>query len=128
MKKTPMLLSFLLLVLFGLESFGQIPQKTTNTADKFFDIKIEDLLKSKKTVGLSQIATNVEYIKLETTNECLLYSMAKYYFSDSIIFVTNKDHILKFNYNGKYLGKILKVGRGPDEIFCMIKTACYSEK
>jgi hypothetical protein len=37
------------------------------------------------------------------------------YFHDSIIFIV-RGPVLKFSYDGKFLGEILKIGRGPEEI------------
>jgi hypothetical protein len=84
--------------------------------DKFFEIKYEDILKRGKGTILSQIASKVEYIQLETNTDCLLGPFAKYYFADSLIFISNRDHILKFSYSGKFLKRIGNSGRGPGEI------------
>jgi len=92
------------------------PSQSKNINDKFFEIKYEELLKQKNIIRLSQIASKVEYIQLETNNECLLSSQARYFFVDSLIFVDNMDHILKFNSHGKFLTKIGRPGRGPGEI------------
>lgn len=84
--------------------------------DKFFEIKYEELLKQKNNIKLSQIASKVEYIQLETNQNCLLNHNAKYYFTDNFIFVNNWDHILKFSSDGRFLKKIGNPGRGPGEI------------
>lgn len=82
----------------------------------FYTIKYENLLATKKITYLSQIATNVEYIKLETNEHCLLGNYTEYFFLDDMILVYTGSHILKFSLKGKFLGKILSVGRGPGEI------------
>ena len=46
----------------------------------------------------------------------MLRRKVNYCFTDSLIFVVNFDHILKFSYTGKFLDKIGKPGRGPNEI------------
>jgi hypothetical protein len=92
------------------------PSQSKNISDKFFEIKYEDLLKQKNNIRLSQIASKVEYIQLETNENCLINSNAKYYFSDNFIFVSNRDHILKFSSDGMFLKKIGNPGRGPGEI------------
>lgn len=83
--------------------------------DKFFEIRYENLLKNKQIIGLSQLALNVEYIPLETNDDCII-GRGKYFFTDSLLFVSNRDHILKFSRNGKFLRKIGSPGRGPGEI------------
>lgn len=82
----------------------------------FFQINYERLLKNGKSVYLSEIASGVEYIPLETNSECVIGNNPQYFFTDSLIFVNNKDHILKFTRGGKFLARIGTSGRGPQEI------------
>jgi hypothetical protein len=84
--------------------------------DKFFEIKYENILANTKIVPLSQVASNIEYIKLETNDECMIRKINSCFFTDSLIFIANRDHILKFSRDGKFLQKIGKPGRGPGEI------------
>lgn len=109
---------FALLITLGLInlSFFQKSTQPNLKSDKFFEIKYEELLKQKNTIKLSQLATMVEYIRLKTNENCLIDNTAKYFFSDGFIFVKNKDHILKFSSDGKFLKKIGSPGRGPGEI------------
>jgi hypothetical protein len=116
-------MKYLLFILFSLlvYSCNDIPNSkktlsSSDNSDKFFEIKYEDLLNKKQVSGLSQIASNVEYIQLETKKECLIRSVVSYFFTDSLIFIKNFDHILKFSRNGKFLKKIGNPGRGPGEI------------
>jgi hypothetical protein len=85
-------------------------------SERFFEINYENLLNQKNTVRLSQLATEVKYIRLETNANCLIYNTAKYYFSGNFIFVRNRDHILKFSSEGRFIKKIGNPGRGPGEI------------
>ncbi len=89
---------------------------SSSSFNSFFEINYEEVLQNKQVIGLSQIASNVEYIKLETNNECLIRPVVRYFFSDSLIFVQNVNHILKFSREGKFLKKIGNPGRGPGEI------------
>ncbi len=84
--------------------------------DKFFEINYENVLQNSKIIPLSQVATNVGYIKLETNNDCMIKRINQCFFTDSLIFIGNRDHILKFSRNGKFLQKIGSPGRGPGEI------------
>ena len=92
------------------------PSSPFNNPDKFFEIRYEDLLDNKQVIGLSQVASDVEYIKLETTNDCVIKRISECFFTDSLIFIGNRDHILKFSRDGKFLQKIGSPGRGPGEI------------
>lgn len=96
--------------------------------DKFFEIKYEEVLKQKNTIKLSQIASEVKYIHLETNKDCMVYNNAKYYFSDNFIFVQNRDHILKFSSEGKFIKQIGTPGRGPGEITSITTTSIIPEK
>jgi len=83
---------------------------------KFFEINLEKVFNKNQTIPLSQIASEVEYIVLETREECMVRPVVRYYFTDSIIFIKNFDHILKFSRNGKFIQRIGTSGRGPGEI------------
>lgn len=86
----------------------------------FFEINYEELLKQKNICYLSKIATDVRYVQLETNEHCLISGLAKYYFSDSLIFVSDKDHVLEFSIGGKFIRQIGKPGNGPGEISSII--------
>jgi hypothetical protein len=85
-------------------------------SDDIMEIIYDNLLKNKKPIKLSEIAEDVEYICLESSQNCLLRRKVDYLFIDSLIFIRNYDHILKFSRDGKYLKKIGTPGRGPAEI------------
>lgn len=108
----------LLLVIFlsSNKAYSDKDHSISQNTDKFFKISYEDLIKNKQTISLSQIASNVEYIKLETNKDCIIGSAARCFFTDSVIFIANGGPLLKFSYSGKFLGEILKIGRGPGEI------------
>ncbi len=122
--------TLLLLVFAFLYSFNIQNDKVSKAnPDNFFQIKYETLLKKKETIGLSQIATNVEYIKLETKDDCLLWGgVKKYLFTDNFLFISNKDHILKYSRDGKFIKKIGAPGRGPGEIDLIINMSILPDK
>jgi hypothetical protein len=121
---------FTLLITLGLInlSFFQKSAQPILKNDKFFEIKYEELLKQKTTIKLSELATKVEYIQLETSENCLIDNTAKYYFSDNFVFVRNRDHILKFSSDGKFIKQIGTPGRGPGEITSIHTTSIIPEK
>lgn len=103
--------------------------KTGNSdADKFFDLNFEEALSNKKAYPLSEIASGIQYIKLETNDSCLLRPVVRYFFTDDFIFVRNFDHILKFSREGKFLQRIGKSGRGPGEIDLIRSMSVIPEK
>lgn len=94
----------------------------------FFVINYEKSLLDKKNIALSEIASKVEYVQLETNPDCLLNTKARFFFTDSIIFVDNHDNILKFSITGKFLKKIGTTGRGPGEISKIADLSIIPEK
>lgn len=64
---------------------------------------------------LSEIATDIKYIPLETKDECLFgdgYDIR--YMEDGIFAVTNSSYF-RFDKEGKFLNRIGKTGQGPEE-------------
>ncbi len=84
--------------------------------NKFFTLNYEEILKQPAIIKLSEIASDIEYVSLETNDECLLRTTSVYNFTDDYIFVDNVDHVLMFDRNGNFIRKIGKSGRGPGEI------------
>ncbi len=121
------LILFLFLFLYSFTT--QKENVSKSNPDKFFQINYENLLKMKEMIGLSQIAANVEYVNLETNDECLMWGgLKRYLFTDDFIFISNKDHILKFTREGKFIRKIGSPGRGPGEIDLVVNMSILPEK
>jgi hypothetical protein len=83
---------------------------------EFYEINCEEAISNNREFLLSEAASDVEYIRLETNDSCLVRSGVRYLFTDEFIFIQNRDHILKFSRDGKFLHKIGKPGKGPGEI------------
>ena len=109
---------FLLVAVLVLSCNGGIEQQVEPGDDrnKFFVVDYASVLNNKTKVNLSQLTDNIEYITLETNENCLLHRMAKYFFTDDFIFVDNSTHILQFDRSGKFIKQIGTPGRGPGEI------------
>jgi len=122
--------TLILFVTLFLYSFNTQKENVSKSKpDKFFQINYETLLKKKEMIGLSQIASNVEYVNLETRDECLMWGGVKrYLFTDDFIFISNRDHILKFSRDGKFISKIGTPGRGPGEIDLIINMSILPDK
>jgi len=98
------------------KSDNKTKSKDEVNGNKFFEINYEDELKNKTTVFLSDIASEVRYIKLETGDKFMISGRPEYYFSDSLIFIANYNQLLAFDYSGKFVRQIGTPGRGPGEI------------
>ena len=85
------------------------------------ELSIIDIDKNKiSEFALSEIADSVIAIPLETNSNCLLSYMRKVKFSDEYIFIGDKKSLYRFDYNGRFINKITKEGRGPGEITAFI--------
>ncbi len=109
---------FLLLpvLVFSCNRGGEQQQAPGYDRDKFFVVDYESILTNKSKVNLSQITDDIEYVRLETDESCLLHSRAEYHITSEYIFVDNVEYILQFDRNGKFIKQIGKPGRGPGEI------------
>lgn len=74
-------------------------------------------LTEKENIGLSEIAKDVRYIPLETSEECLLSDELQLYYSSEYIFVGDQkiQKFYRFDKDGKFLNAIGKKGEGPEE-------------
>ncbi|MDL2265933.1 6-bladed beta-propeller [Parabacteroides sp. OttesenSCG-928-G21] len=79
-------------------------------------INIGKNINTKQSLNLSAIASSVEYIPLETTDDCLLAAdILQIEFIDDEIFLCDGYYIYRFNKQGRFLKKIGKHGQGPGE-------------
>ncbi len=110
------LLLFALLLLTQCHNGGKKELENSDKREDLFEINYENILRIKKSNSLSDIASDVRYIPFETGKDHLISRKPQYHFSDSLIFVGNNDHILVYDYSGKFIRKIGTPGRGPGEI------------
>jgi hypothetical protein len=113
MKTIPLIL---LMIFFC--SCGRNNQGEKDNSDSVLEIDL--LSEPESTVTkLSEIAENVEYIPLETTDSTLIGDLVrKIVNTDNRIYLLNsglESEILCFNTNGKFYFKINRSGRGPEE-------------
>jgi hypothetical protein len=106
------------LLAFFLVIFCFCSRKSTTEKDNADSVIEIDLLSEPASTikKLSEIATNVEYISLQTTERSLIGGfIKKIIYSDKRIYVTNMENIMCFDMDGKFLFKIDNRGRGPEE-------------
>ena len=96
-------------------------RKSTNEKDSTDSVLVIDLLSEPEFTikKLSEIATNVEYIPLQTTESSLISSFVlKIVNIDKRIYISPSGfmrEILCFDIDGKFLFKLQSAGRGPEE-------------
>jgi hypothetical protein len=77
-----------------------------------------DLVKSITNIDafpLSSLGSRLEYVPIETDTACLIQTITNLSLTDSLIFISDYDRLLKFDRNGKFLKQIGTKGRGPGE-------------
>ena len=68
-----------------------------------------------KQANLSSLCDSIHYVKLETNDTVLLSKIDKVKFSKNYIFISDKEKLLMFDGNGKFLRQVSKRGKGPGE-------------
>ncbi len=85
-------------------------------------IDIPTSIRNKGEVKLSEIASDIEFIQLETTKDCLINSeQSDCFISGQYILVVSRKPAgaMVFDRNGKFLRRIGQVGKGPNEYTCL---------
>ena len=101
--------------------------KVVTSTDLPYLVDIEQNLTSSKSVPLSSIGKELQYIPLETNPNCMLERIAHISFSEDFMFIADYDKILQFDRKGKFLRQIGANGRGPGE-YIGITSCCIDQK
>jgi len=70
---------------------------------------------NRKELPLSEIASDVEYVKLEFTKNSLIKSINQIYITDDYVFVLSLGVVLQFDRSGQFIRQVGTIGRGPQE-------------
>jgi len=91
-------------------------QTDSTVSDEVILLDTHEAVKNKKDLKLSDIAKSIEFVKLETSPECLI-SGGRYVVGEKyIVFLNRKpEKVMLFDRSGKYLREIGRVGKGPGE-------------
>lgn len=66
-------------------------------------------------INLSEMLKDIHIVQLETSAEILLGEDTYYLVSEKFIITIDREKILQFSGNGKYIRTLAKAGKGPDE-------------
>ena len=66
-------------------------------------------------LALSKLADDIQMIRLETENNCLVDGKASYWLEDSCVIVMQRDQIMMFDREGHFLRTIATQERAPGE-------------
>jgi hypothetical protein len=102
----------LLIVLLFLLSFNK-----AETQETIRKIDLTGNLNNTRNLLLSEIASEITYVKLETNGDCHISKMASYFVGNKYIGIHDRDLdcLYLFDSNGKFLRKIGIKGPGPGE-------------
>jgi len=89
------------------------------------EIDLSNINIQKKITNLSEIATDIDFIKLETQENCFIATPTKTVFCNNYILIWDRkiQKLLLFDNNGIFLRNISKRGKGPGE-YNMIDALC----
>ena len=123
------LINVIILVLFsscsGKQTTQQVQEENKSQERSFYTIDLsKDFSGSdNETLLLSDIVEDVEYVKLETTDDCLVTnnSFTSIFATDEDIYVLNKNYtnekLFRFDRKtGKFISQIGSIGQGPKEM------------
>ena len=120
------LINVIILVLFsscsGKQTTQQVQEENKSQERSFYTIDLsKDFSGSdNETLLLSDIVEDVEYVKLETTDDCLLAGTARVFITNDDIYTLNNysDYkLLRFDRKtGKFISQIGSIGQGPKEM------------
>lgn len=83
-------------------------------AEVFPVFRFEEMLKTRKSIKLSEIASDIKYVKLELTKESSICANPGVLLSNNFIFI-NCNNLLQFSRDGEFLRRIGSLGKGPKE-------------
>jgi hypothetical protein len=101
--------------------------KSRNQDDAVFNVSFDNC---KTTVGLklSDIVDSYKFVKLETTPESLIGVNPRIILAQDNIIVIDMNGVYKFATDGRFVRKIIKFGRGPEEISIAINYSYYEKR
>lgn len=111
---------FINLLLLGCESDHDQNKYKFENGDSIQSPMIIDIARdfnNEREFRLSEIAYEIEYIKLESTPESLIgYGVKQMIVTDDHIYILNLNRLLQFDRTGKFIKQIGREGRGPGEV------------
>lgn len=89
---------------------------SNNKNEDLITINLEEIISKEQIIPLSRFAYDIEYVPLETKDECLISEIGKLYITDEYILIRSDNNLFLFQRNsGKFIRKIGVIGKGPEE-------------
>lgn len=112
----------LAILLFAFACQSNKPKQSDNTTlepimktESVFTIALDKNINNLATIGLKDLASDVEYIKLEFTPECPMSKVIHFVATQNYFFVPGGNGIYQFSRNGNFIRKVGNFGKGPGE-------------
>ena len=84
-------------------------------SDALMAVDLSDLSKT-ETINISEFVSDLQYVKLETSDSCLIDQSPVFYVADDYIFSVAGRQIYRFSrQDGRFLGALANRGNGPGE-------------
>ena len=83
--------------------------------DNIYFLDIISSIDNKTNLKISDIASEVSYLPLETTEDNLIQEIQKVVFTENFIFVADENGLYQFTDRGEFIRQIGSLGRGPGE-------------
>jgi hypothetical protein len=107
--------SLVILISFGSCGNPNIPESKKEISVNRIEFNPREA--SLDSLKLSEIATKVEYIPLQTDDGILLGNFGKLAITEKFLFLKMGGSIFEYNNEGKFIRNLYKTGRGPGEVY-----------
>jgi hypothetical protein len=112
------IVSFLLLILFCSckpVQEKQVVKEEKQVKQEFFSLDIRNSIDKQEEVKLSSLASEIQYVPLETSPSCLISEVKSLKIFKDNIFILDKKAVYKFDIKGNFIQQIGRHGKGPGE-------------
>jgi hypothetical protein len=96
-------------------------KKETSSVVQPYRVEIEANLNNIKSVSLSDVGKQIEYIPLETNAKSLINRISKIEFSKNYIFISDFYRLTQFDRKGNFIRQVGSNGKGPGEYLYVLK-------
>jgi len=96
---------------------GSVEKKEQIVPETVTVFDLDNLSPTVDKLRLSDIAESIDYIPLETRDDCLLGSINGMKFTDEYVFLMGVGDIFQFDHQGKFIRRLFRVGKGPGECY-----------
>ena len=118
-----------LILSIGIALFALCGCKETSSVKESEGRIVVDITQPEKNLKMSDLFSDIKYVKLETTSESLIQRIDKVVDLDGNLLVTDRDNqsLLLFGKDGRFIKKIAGQGKGPGEYSKMYDAAIDKE-